>query len=162
MESMPRKRPLSATDIADWFINAVDRSAGDVITPLMAQRMIYFAQAWYLANTGRALFVDEIQASASGPVAPTLFKRFEHAAFENIPFIDNARAISGDKLVLLQGIQEKYGCYKAAKLDELSQEKGGPWEKSRGKLPPEVRCETVISKEAMKTFYGKKIGKSWS
>ena len=161
MEDMPKKRPLSANDVGDWFINAIDRASGDVITPLMVQRLIYFAQAWYLANTGNALFDDEFEAWATGPVATSVFGRFEHAAFEHIPFIDNVRSITGTKLECLEAIQERYGVYKAQKLDELSQEAGGPWEKARGKLAPEARCNTVITKDAMKRFYGEKIGKSW-
>lgn len=128
----------------------------------MVQRLVYFAQAWFLANTGRALFEDEFEAWATGPVAPSVFERFEHAAFEHIPFIDNVRSITDNKLECLEAIQERYGFYKAKKLDELSQESGGPWEKTRGKLAPEVRCNSVITKDAMKRFYGEKIGKSWA
>ena len=34
--------------IARWFINHADRDAGEAITPLKLQKLIYYAQAWAL------------------------------------------------------------------------------------------------------------------
>lgn len=161
MDEMARKRPYSANDFADWFINMTDRSQGEVITPLMVQRLLFFAQAWHLANKGRPLFAEEFEAWATGPVIVSVFERFQHTAFECLPFIENARDITGDRLSLLESVHEEYGCYQARKLDELSQERGGPWEQARGGRAPEAACNTIISKEAMKRFYGAKIGKEW-
>ena len=61
METMANK-PLLANDYADWFINNIDRAAGALITVSMVHKLVYFAQAWYLANKGRTLF-------GSGPVS---------------------------------------------------------------------------------------------
>ena len=49
MEDMARK--IDAHDVADWFINRIDRRMGEVITTDVVHRLLYFAQAWYLANT---------------------------------------------------------------------------------------------------------------
>ena len=162
MIEMPSKRPLSANDIADWFINATDGDAGNVITPLMVQKLVFFAQAWFLANKGRPLFTDDFQAWASGPIIPALFERFENFAYTNLPPIENARQVSGEKLELLNGVQERYGCFNAGKLEQLVQESGGPWSKCRAGLGPGDASSTVITKDAIKKFYGQKIDKTWT
>lgn len=161
MDDMARKRPFSANDYADWFINMTDRGSGEVITPLMVQRLLYFAQAWHLANKGRPLFAEEFEAWATGPVIRSVFERFQYASFECVPVIDNAREITGEKLGLLEAVREEYACYQPTKLNTLSQEPGGPWEEARGARAPEAACDTIITKDAMKRFYGAKIGKSW-
>lgn len=162
MEDMSKKRPISANDVADWFINQVDRQAADCVTPLEIQRLVFFAQAWYLANNGRAMFKEDFEAWATGPVEPSIFMRFEHLASSSIPEIEGAREIGGDRLEVLKSVQDQYGCYKNRKLAELSREPGGPWENARRGLAPEAASSAVITKEAMKKFYGEKIQKSWS
>lgn len=162
MEDVAKKRPLSATDVADWFINRIDRQEGEVITALMVQRLVYFAQAWFLANKGRPLFADDFEAWPTGPVVRSIFERFENFAYANVPAMDVVREIKGEKLDLLEDIHERYGCYRVKKLEELSQEEGGPWQTSRGSLAPEVGSSNVIPKYEIKKFYGAKIGKVWA
>jgi uncharacterized phage-associated protein len=67
LELMARKKPITANDVADWFINRVNRQEGEIITTDEVLLVVYFAQAWHLANTGRVLFKDGIEAWALGP-----------------------------------------------------------------------------------------------
>ena len=62
LEIMARNRPIDANDVADWFINRVDRPAGATITPAIVQKLVFLAQAWHLANTCRPMFRDEFEA----------------------------------------------------------------------------------------------------
>ena len=157
------KRPtLTANDVADWFINRVDRDAGESMTPLALQKLVFFAQAWHLANLGQPLFADQFEAWAHGPVVRSIFDRFKHLSWEAIPAVNAAKEIKGSASRLLEAVYERYGAYTAKKLEEMTHEKGGPWEKTRGDLPPEARCEKVISVEIIRKFYGKKIGKAWA
>lgn len=161
MEDMSRTRPLDANDIADWFINAVDRQAGEVITTLEVQRLVFFAQAWYLANTGRPLFEDDFEAWSTGPVAPSVFERFKDFTYSTVPAIERARYVRGRKLELLQQVHNEYGCYRGRKLDEISREAGAPWDMTRGKISAVAACASVITKNAIRKYYGEKIGKNW-
>jgi len=47
---------LSPFDVANWFTCSLDREAGDSITHLKLQKLLYYAQAWSLALNGIALF----------------------------------------------------------------------------------------------------------
>ncbi|RDC59402.1 hypothetical protein HME9302_00590 [Alteripontixanthobacter maritimus] len=155
MEDMARK--IDAHDVADWFINRIDRRMGDIITTDIVQRMLYFAQAWYLANTGHEMFEEDFEAWGTGPVVPSVYERFEHMDAASLPDIENSRAITGSKLEMLECIQRDYGCYMPFKLDELAKEPGGPWHEAREGLAPLAPSEKVISKKAMKAFYKKKL-----
>lgn len=64
----------SALDIAAWFLNEVDRKAGDSITNLKLQKLVYYAQAWAVTLLGRKLFEEKVEAWAHGPVV-MLFTR---------------------------------------------------------------------------------------
>ena len=120
MEDMARK--IDAHDVADWFINRIDRRMGEVITTDVVHRLLYFAQAWYLANTGHEMFEEEFEAWGTGPIIPAIYERFERMDVASLPDIENSRTIKGSKLEMLECIQRDYGCYMPFKLDELAKE----------------------------------------
>jgi len=155
MEDMARK--TDAHDVAGWFINRIDRSMGQITTTDMIQRMLYFAQAWYLANTGHELFEEEFEAWGTGPVVPAVYERFKNLDAASLPDIENSRTVKGSKLEMLELIQQDYGCYQPFKLDELAKEPGGPWDVARRGTQPLAPSNTIIAKDAMKKFYRAKI-----
>jgi len=53
-----------------------------------------------------------------------------------------------------------YGKYGAKHLEHITHGQD-PWIEARGDIPPEERCENIISKKSMREYYGKKIGKTW-
>ncbi len=151
MEDMARK--IDAHDVADWFINRIDRRMGEVITTDVVHRLLYFAQAWYLANTGHEMFEEEFEAWGTGPMIPAIYERFEHMDVASLPDIENSRTIKGSKLEMLECIQRDYGCYMPFKLDELAKEPGGPWHTARKGLVPLAPSDKIIPKTDMKSFY---------
>jgi len=160
VEDMAKARPVSANDVADWFINAIDRTAGEVMTSAMVQKLVYLAQAWYLANKARPMFEDDFEAWATGPVCPAIFDRFEHHDAPILPEIENARTMKGDKLSLLLAVKEQYACYALKGLEQIVQEPGGPWHHTRGRLAPEASSRSVIAKEAIRKHYAGKIAQA--
>lgn len=150
----------SVNEIADWFINRVDRDAGDTITHLKLQKLLYFSQAWYLANTGEPLFANDIQAWAHGPVVRSIYDRFSHMGWESLKPVEAPDNLDASTTGFLEQVFEKYGQFGAKKLEKLTHEHA-PWKDTRGNLPPEARCEKVISKPIIRDFYSAMIGKSW-
>ena len=130
---------------------------GEVITTDVVHRLLYFAQAWYLANTGHEMFEEEFEAWGTGPIIPAIYERFEHMDVASLPDIENSRTIKGSKLEMLECIQRDYGCYMPFKLDELAKEPGGPWHTARKGLAPLAPSDKIIPKAAMKSFYREKI-----
>jgi len=76
---------MPPSDAARWFINRADRLAGDDMTHLKLQKLIYFAQAWHLANTGEPLFREDMQAWTHGPVVPSVWHAYKQYQWEPIP-----------------------------------------------------------------------------
>ncbi|KJW07325.1 Panacea domain-containing protein [Orientia tsutsugamushi] len=58
---------LSCFDVASYFLVLVDRAAGDVITQLKLQKLVYFAQGAHLALFDKPLFKEDIEAWENGP-----------------------------------------------------------------------------------------------
>jgi len=77
-----------ATDIANWFLCHIDRDAGDSITHLKLQKLLYYAQAWCIVLSGKSLFEDDFEAWSHGPVLPGIYHDYKHFGFEALPSCD--------------------------------------------------------------------------
>lgn len=146
-------RVYTPLQIADWFLANIDRAAGDLITHLKLQKLVYYAQAWSLASRGVPLFDEEIQAWAHGPVAPSVFRAFREYGMEPIPAPGHLPELDAEAAELLEEVLDVYGEHSAKKLEMLTHRER-PWREARGDLPPEARSDAIISKEAMRSFYG--------
>jgi len=141
-----------ANQIADWFLNAVDRDAGDSITHLKLQKLVYYAQAWSLALLDRPLFEEDFRAWAHGPVVPSVWHRFRDQRWEAIPAAGTTHAFEAEVEDLLRDVLRAYGEKSAKALEDLTHAEE-PWIRARGSLPPEAKSTAIISKQVMKTYY---------
>jgi uncharacterized phage-associated protein len=62
----------SANAVANWFIEQ-NRTDPSELTHLKIQKMLYFAQGWYLAYHNVPLFEDPIEAWKYGPVVRSVY-----------------------------------------------------------------------------------------
>lgn len=144
--------PYSALEIARWFLCAVDREAGDSITHLKLQKLLYYAQAWSLVLLGRPMYTEEIQAWTHGPVVPAVYDVYVDYHYSEIPRPEECPNIDRECEEVLEEVMRTYGIYEAKYLERLThQEK--PWIEARGDLPLEARCEEPISLDTMREFY---------
>ena len=155
-----KSKKLSALKIAEWFINRVDRSSGDDITQLKLQKLIYYAQAWWLANNNESLFKEDMEAWAHGPVAPSVWQEYKDNGWQSLPPIENFKLGTQYKAIegFLDSVYESYGKYSAKELEKLTHNEE-PWISTRRKLSPEARCEDAIKKEVIRDYYAKRINK---
>lgn len=142
----------TANDVANWFLCNIDRDAGDSITHLKLQKLVYYAQAWALALLDRPLFDEDMQAWAHGPVAPSVFHRFKGNGWDALPLPGEGPVLGSDSEELLQEVMGIYGDLSGKHLEQLTH-KEDPWHDARGDLPPEAYSQAVIPKEAMSAFY---------
>lgn len=138
--------------IADWFLARVDREAGDSITHLKLQKLVYYAQAWALTLLGKPLFGEDFQAWAHGPVLRSLFDRFSGHGWEALDGPEQPPEIDEDTHELLEEVFRVYGEHAAKTLERLTHS-DSPWIDARGDCAPEERCTNVIPKDAMQAFY---------
>ena len=64
-----------ANMVAD-FLLCESRDRGENLTNLKLQKLLYYAQAWYLALYNVALFEEDFQAWVHGPVLYSQYCRF--------------------------------------------------------------------------------------
>ena len=145
----------SPKNIARWFVNRADRSAGDVMTHLKVQKLVYYADAWHLAYFDRPLIAEDFQAWAHGPVVRALYNKYKGQSWDPLPVEKGPMPEAQD---LLEAIYQSYGEFTAKKLEAMTHHEL-PWQEARGNLPPEAKSDAVISKLTMRNFYAQRIEK---
>ena len=141
----------TADQVADYIIWRT-HDAGDTLTNLKLQKLLYYAQAWYLALNGMRLFDDTFKAWVHGPVNLTTYHRFKELGWA--PILDDIHKPDLD--FELQGhidnALEVYSGFSAYQL-ELLTHRERPWIEARGSLAPDERCKEDIKDESMIAYY---------
>ncbi len=155
---LPLSEKTTPKPVASWFVNNIDREAGEAITHLKLQKLVYYAEAWYLAFCDKPLFEEAPQAWTHGPVYPSLFQKYRENSWDSLPIERHARRVPDDLAGFLQSVFNSYGQFGAKRLEELTHEET-PWKETRGNLPLEARCTTPMNKLTIRNYYAEKIGK---
>lgn len=154
-------KQYNPSDISKWFVNRVDRDAGDDITPLKLQKLLYYAQAWWLANNNELLFNEKMQAWTHGPMVPSIWKEYASHGWQSIlPFEDFTFPNSTIES-FFNKVYEVYGKFEAKALEDLTHSEE-PWQRTRGNLPLEAKCTSPMDEEFIRDYYAKRISKSWA
>ena len=142
----------TALDVAAWFLNEIDREAGDSITNLKLQKLVYYAQAWSLALLNRPLFGDAVEAWAHGPVVNSVYQEYKGYEFGTLPRSRKRPQFAPQELTLLEDVLAVYGEHSAKFLENLTHEEE-PWCQAWGDLPPNSRSRRPIGLAGMQRFY---------
>jgi uncharacterized phage-associated protein len=143
--------PYPALTIAKWFI-AWAEAEDDELSNLKLQKLLYYAQGHHLAEHGRPLFTEPIQAWSHGPVVPQVyheFKRFGSASIElpeSDPFAWSDVDTSTTKL--LNKVWNTYGGLSAGRLRNMTHEEP-PW---KAHWRPDERCTRIPNEEIWEYF----------
>lgn len=152
MPTQRKKKLYSATDVAKYFIYLSsqafigDNKEREGITNLKLQKILYFAQAYYLAKFNKPLFNNTIEAWEYGPVIPDIYRRFKN--YGGKPIIskrDNSTLSEKDKEILKE-IWETFGGYSASRLVDISHAHA-PW---RDAYASE---DKIISNKSLSEYY---------
>ena len=159
------KEKLGYLKVVNFFL-AFANSKGDFLTNLKLQKLVYYAQAWYLANYNKPLFNDDFEAWIHGPVMGKLYRSLKSKGFYlSTPIkssikIDKIKEdldeIDAELFSFLEKVAKVYFPYTAYEL-ELMTHQETPWIKARKNLKPTDRCTNIITKSSIRDFYGKRI-----
>ena len=141
--------------VADYVI-AFANEVWESLTHLKIQKLVYYAQAWYLANYGKPLFDEDFQAWVHWPVLRSLYDEYSQA----FPWAIISKDISkkhfeDEDSAILWFLEEictiymPYGWYEL----ELMTHKELPWIEARWDISASRNCENIISKETMRDYY---------
>ncbi|KAF5089782.1 hypothetical protein DSECCO2_25580 [anaerobic digester metagenome] len=141
----------TVNDVAQYILAKQDIDAGDTISNMKLQKLVYYAQGFCLAMTGEPLFDEEIHAWEHGPVSPDLYHAYKTYGAGSIPppekSVDEISAnFREEQLEVIDEVLDVYGQFSAWKLRNLTHEEP-TWLDRYGKTD----CE--ITKPAMKEYF---------
>jgi uncharacterized phage-associated protein len=141
----------TAQDVAKFFISSFQKS-GDPVTNLKLQKLLYYAQGWYLAFTESPLFEERIEAWAHGPVVPPVYGSFKQYQWNPITEDVVEPNLPESVTKHLEEVMEAYGVHGAYYLERLTHQEQ-PWIEARSGLEDTLPSNTVITFDAMKRFF---------
>lgn len=140
-------------DVARFFIALAQQQnrncCGDLMTNLRLQKLLYFAQGWYLQRYGQPLFDAPIEAWKFGPVVPTIYQAYKNNGnngIEGVAAPDDG-AFTQEEFDLLMDVAREYYPYSTGYLVNLSHAPDSPWSKTKS--------SAVISQDMMKQYFSK-------
>lgn len=140
--------------IANYFLNKIDNDIGICITPLKLQKLVYYAQAWFLAFHKKPLFQKEICAWVHGPVIDSLYYKYQSYGYRNIERLEkfDVSILGIEEISVLEDVWNVYGKFEAKYLESLTHHEL-PWNHAREGYDESERCNEPISKDKMMEYY---------
>jgi len=138
---------LTCHDVGRYLLSLTNQEeAGDLISNLKLQKLVYYAQGFHLALEGRPLFKQTIEAWNHGPVVPELYHAYKEHGSGAIPRPNDIdfSIYSDQEQELLNEVYQVYGQFSAWKLRNMTHDEP-PWKNAQ--------LGDRISHGAMKTFF---------
>lgn len=110
-------------EVANYFLTKTDEEAGDLISNMKLQKLVYYAQGFHIAMFNkRPLFNEPLKAWTHGPVVESLYHAFKAYGGGPIPRPADfsSEVLSFEVRELLDDIYKVYGQYSAWKLRNLT------------------------------------------
>jgi len=133
-------------DVAKLFIRLGDDEDG--ISNLKLQKLVYYAQGYYLALYDKPLFDDNIEAWAHGPVVPFLYHKFKDFGSNSIddnPKFSPHTCLTKPEIAHIEEIYNVFGQFSAWKLRNMTHEES-PW------IKHEAFADVIPQKELKEYF----------
>jgi uncharacterized phage-associated protein len=137
--------------IANYIIRAF-QEAGDPITNLKLQKLLYYVQGWYLGINKTPFLEEDFQAWVHGPVLPSVFHRFKAHRWNPINVDVVAPELPKEIISHINDVLEAYGGDTAWAL-ELRTHNESPWINARNGLPADEASNSIITKDSMCNYF---------
>ena len=141
-----------AIDIANkLLLMATENDAGELMSNMKLQKMLYYEQGFHLAAFGTPLFDEPVEAWMYGPAVPTVYEHFKGCGAAGIePETDEPVALTLEEEELFGAVFDAYAGFSAI----------GLMDKTHGEMPwkstPAGRGN-VISHDKMREFFKTQI-----
>lgn len=126
-----------AVAVANTILDRAARKGVTGMTPMKLQKLLFFAQAWYMKNNaGKKLFPEDILKWQYGPVVGDVYREFSGFGANIITnYATDATGLIGiipktrtDLYEFIDSILEAYGKYTAWQLSEITHAKNTAWD----------------------------------
>ena len=136
----------SANSVAKFILSLADEDAGELISNLKLQKLLYYAQGFHLAMHGVPLFDEQIRAWEHGPVVPQVWQEYREHGAGSIPCpaevpIDEFTEAQAE---VIKEVYAVFGQFSAWKLRNMTHDEA-PW--------ASTARDNVISHRKMKDYF---------
>ena len=156
MATQAIKSPYGVEDVANYLIFLASRENQEKeregITNLKLQKILYFAQAYYIAKLGKPLFTEKLEAWEYGPVVPEVYRKLKRNGSKPIILEKDKSNLSEDDKEVLQKVWDSFGGYSASRLVGIVHAHT-PWKEAF------VSDNKIISHKALKDYYSPLLNK---
>jgi uncharacterized phage-associated protein len=143
--------PINSRDVAKYFLTKTDEDAGDSISNLKLQKLLYYAQGFCLALHNQPLFDEPIFAWRHGPAIRRIYADYADYGSGPIPIPSGFDPTKLDPEVsdLLDEVYTVYGQFSAWRLREMTHSEP-PWRDTWR----DDGIERQIPRSAMTAYFG--------
>ncbi|MBI1960949.1 MAG: SocA family protein [Candidatus Liptonbacteria bacterium] len=158
MKTMARRAVYTADNVAKYLVYLAskdlvgDNREREGITNLKLQKVLYFAQAYYLAKLDRPLFSENIRAWEYGPVVPSVYQRYKGNGSNPIISEEDRSSLKEEDKEIVQKIWHTFGGYSAGRLVDITHAHT-PWKDAY------QTQSKIISHSALKEYYAPLLNK---
>jgi uncharacterized phage-associated protein len=147
---MNEDKPYRAIDIGKYIL-AVAYENGDVVTNLKLQKLLYYAQAWYMVNHGgKKLFSDAIEAWKFGPVIKDVYDLYKFYSRNTIE--EDITKLEPDDRKFMDKFLSEFMDYSALSLGNMIHNEL-PWQEAFDEQNP--YGSSIISTDSMYSYYSR-------
>jgi uncharacterized phage-associated protein len=134
------------------FVIAFSHEHGDPVSNLKLQKLLYYAQAWFLAIYDKPLFDERIEAWVHGPAVPPVYGDFKKWSWQPINCEVAFPELDARIKEHLEEVMDVYGGMSAYELEKLTHSED-PWKSARGGIAPDEASNAIISHDDMRRYY---------
>jgi uncharacterized phage-associated protein len=139
---------VSVHDVASYILENMSP-----MTAMKLQKLVYYCQAWHAVWEEEALFSENIEAWANGPVVPQLYDRHRGQFLVTSPWGAGESAnLSESQKESVGIVLDGYGKLNPQQLSDLTHSED-PWKIARNGCPADQRCRNDITLDSMVEFY---------
>ena len=119
---------MNARSVANVLIQKA-KDAGEPITPLQIQKLLYFSHGWMLALHDKPLLNEEFQAWRYGPVMPVVYYNLSYYGGDPVEalILGGAGELTSEEESVIDQVFELYRPYDGMELSRMTHAKGTPW-----------------------------------
>lgn len=136
----------TASQVAKFILSLQSEEAGDLISNLKLQKLVYYCQGLHLALYDAPLFPEEVEAWTHGPVVRAVYDEYKAFGADPIPAPTEEVELSDPEKKLIEEVYQEFGQYSAWKLRNMTHDEQ-PYKEA------EARGLTVIPTESLRTFF---------
>lgn len=120
---------MKAVDAANYIVYLM-RDVCEDLSNMKINKLLYYAQGYYLQKYGDVMFDDPIEAWEHGPVVPDVYRRYKACGDAPVSECDESRAaiVPPEAADILFEVARQYGRYTASALRSMTHVIGGPWD----------------------------------